>query len=311
MINRRIAVCFALFMLFLIFFPISEVHAQNYYTYTVKIQDNGTAMWKITYFSGSNDPVDTWDSFQTKVYTLIDLASNLTHREMGLDQLEINSTIFASSKITEYSFLWLNFSTIQRNQIEFGDVFNVKNFFSQLYGDEQIQIIYPADCTIKSVTPQPYQNDNASQTLDWARTQDLTESATNIILTFSPSGQTNNISTDWQQYIAIGALLIGGAALSGVGFFLFRRRKNHSIAIVSQIQAESMRHGTEEDKVLNILSLNGGSMRQSDINEGCKFSKAKTSQLLAALEKKGEITRYKKGRDKIVVLAERVKEKKS
>jgi uncharacterized membrane protein len=51
-------------------------------------------------------------------------------------------------------------------------------------------------------------------------------------------------------------------------------------------------------------------MRQSDINDALKFSKAKTSQLLAALEKKGDITRYKKGRDKIVNLAERVKEKK-
>jgi LPXTG-motif cell wall-anchored protein len=309
--NRRIAVCLTIFMVFFIFVPLSEVHAQNYFTYIVKIQDNGSAMWKITYFSGSNDPVDTWENFQTKVYALVDLASNLTHREMGLDQLEINTTIFASSKITEYSFFWLNFSTIQRNQIEFGDVFNVKNFFSQLYGDEQIQIIYPADCIVKSVTPRPYQNDNAAQTIDWARTQDLTESTTKVILTFSPSGETNNISTVWQQYIPIGGLLIGVATLSGVGFFVFRRRKNHSIAIVSQIQVESMRHETEEDKVLNILNLNGGSMRQSDVNEGCKFSKAKTSQLLAVLEKKGEITRYKKGRDKIVVLTERVKEKKS
>jgi hypothetical protein len=185
--NHRIAIYLALFVSFLILFPISGVHAQNYYTYNVKIQDNGSAMWKITYFSGSNDPADSWDSFQTKAYALVDLASNLTHREMGLDQLEINTTIFASSKITEYSFFWLNFSTIQKNQIEFGDVFNVKNFFNHLYGDEQIQIIYPADCTVKSVTPHPYQNDNASQTLVWARTQDLTESTTNIVLTFSPS----------------------------------------------------------------------------------------------------------------------------
>ena len=43
-------------------------------------------------------------------------------------------------------------------------------------------------------------------------------------------------------------------------------------------------------------------MRQSDITRLCRFSKAKTSQLLAALEKKGDITRYKKGRDKIVNL---------
>ena len=47
-------------------------------------------------------------------------------------------------------------------------------------------------------------------------------------------------------------------------------------------------------------------MRQSAIAEQCRFSKAKTSQLLAVLEQKKVITRYKKGRDKIVTLNERV-----
>jgi uncharacterized membrane protein len=48
-------------------------------------------------------------------------------------------------------------------------------------------------------------------------------------------------------------------------------------------------------------------MRQSEITEQCRFSKAKTSQLLSDLEGRGIITRYKKGRDKIVSLKERVK----
>jgi uncharacterized membrane protein len=39
------------------------------------------------------------------------------------------------------------------------------------------------------------------------------------------------------------------------------------------------------------------------IAEQCRFSKAKTSQLVAALEQKGVVRRYKKGRDKIVTLA--------
>jgi uncharacterized membrane protein len=47
-------------------------------------------------------------------------------------------------------------------------------------------------------------------------------------------------------------------------------------------------------------------MRQSDIKDNFRFSKAKTSQLLAALEKRGAITRYKNGRDKIVNLNEEV-----
>jgi uncharacterized membrane protein len=64
---------------------------------------------------------------------------------------------------------------------------------------------------------------------------------------------------------------------------------------------------SDEEKIIKIIRSSGGKVRQSTITEQCRFSKAKTSQLLAALEQKGIITRYKKGRDKIVTLNERVK----
>jgi len=56
-----------------------------------------------------------------------------------------------------------------------------------------------------------------------------------------------------------------------------------------------------------VLRSNGGSAYQSTIIEQCKFSKSKTSELLSALEKKGTVRRYKKGRDKIVSLNEPAK----
>jgi uncharacterized membrane protein len=61
---------------------------------------------------------------------------------------------------------------------------------------------------------------------------------------------------------------------------------------------------TEEDKVLKLLKTASGTMRQSDITERLGFSKAKTSQLLTALENRRILARYKKGRDKIVTLIE-------
>ena len=91
-----------------------------------------------------------------------------------------------------------------------------------------------------------------------------------------------------------------------VGFYRFKQRKvSKSAAIV--ISAESSEAETEESKILKLLKSSGGGMRQSAIVEQCRFSKAKTSQLLGGLEKKGSVTRYKKGRDKIVNLTERVK----
>ena len=224
---------------------------------------------------------------------------------MSVDEnsLQINTTISSESKITEYSFTWQNFSVIQGNEIIFGDVFQVNNFFSQLYGDAALQISYPSTFTVKSVTPPPYEQDDSDKTLSWARTQDLVDSKSSVVLTSALSNGNGN-QQGWQQYTIIGAILVVGAALSFVGFYTFKRRRINRKPETNAILSETPQFESEDDKILKILKSSGGSMRQSDINEKCGFSKAKTSQLLTSLEKRGVITRYKKGRDKIVNLTE-------
>ena len=301
----RLAVCLAIGIMLLLLFPICRVNAQNYVQYSVEIKSDGSALWKITDFSDINASVDTWDGFQNKVFNLLEVVSTQTHRDMTADSLQINTNTSFDSKTTEYSFVWENFSLIQGSQIVFGDIFSVNTFFSQLYGDAALQISYLSTFSVKSVTPTPYQRDDTDQMLDWARTQDLVNGKTSIILT-SASANQNSALNGWQQYTIIGVIVAVGAALSVVGFYRFRqRRASKSLPFV--IPAESSEAETEEGKILKLLKSSGGGMRQSVIVEQCRFSKAKTSQLLAALEKRGCITRYKKGRDKIVNLTERVK----
>jgi uncharacterized membrane protein len=62
---------------------------------------------------------------------------------------------------------------------------------------------------------------------------------------------------------------------------------------------------SDEEKIIKIIRHSGGILNQTAIAEQCRFSKAKTSQLLATLEQKGVIKRFKKGRDKIVTLTEK------
>ena len=111
----------------------------------------------------------------------------------------------------------------------------------------------------------------------------------------------NSSQNQWQQIGVVGGIVAAAAILSSLGFYIFRRRRTAKPAPVA-IAAEPVEFETEEGKILKLLKSSGGSMRQSAIVEQCKFSKAKTSQLLAVLEKNGSITRYKKGRDKIVNL---------
>lgn len=299
----RLAVCYVISIMLFSLIPFFSANAQNYASYAVQINSDSSALWKITVFSDITASIDTFSDFQNKVSTLVDSASTLTHRSMGVDEnsLQINTTVSSQSKITEYSFLWQNFSVIQGNEIIFGDVFQVNGFFTQLYGDDALQVSYPSSFIVKSVTPTPYQRDDTEKTLEWARTQDLLNANTKVILTSAAVNENFN-----QLNIIITAIVVVGAALSFSGFYLFRKRKAlHKTAMVALVEAAELE--TEESKILKLLKSSGGSMRQSAIVEECRFSKAKTSQLLTVLEKNGKITRYKKGRDKIVNLTERAK----
>jgi uncharacterized membrane protein len=287
------------------FRPIYKANCQNYVEYSIQINSDGSALWKITSFSDLNASIDTLNGFQNKVSNLIDSASVATSRDMSIkeDSLQINTTISSDSKTTEYSFLWQNFSILKGNQIIFGDVFQVNGFFSQLYGAAALQISYPSTFSVKSVTPVPYQRDDTAKTLDWARTQDLVSSQTNVILIQSSLNNSNQ--NNWQEYIIIAVVVAVGVTLSFVGVYRLKRRKQSPSTTLIPVEFAEVE--TEEDKILNLLKTSGGSVRQSAIVDQCRFSKAKTSQLLSVLEKKGIITRYKRGRDKIVNLAEREK----
>lgn len=297
--TRRLSVCLVILCVFLamgVFFK--PAGCQNYVKYTLQINGDGSAVWTATKFSDVNAAIDTWQTFQDKIFNLLDNAVALTRRTMDIDgnSLQINTTISAESKITEYSFLWQNFSIVQGSDVTFGDVFQVNNFFGQLYGEGALQVGYPANLTIKSVSPQPYERDDSAKTFTWARTQDLVNNKASVTLTPLNEGASN---ADWLPIAALGAVS-AAITLSLASFYMFKRRKNGGKATTSLLSPPLVE--SEEDKIVKILKASGGTMRQSDIAERCGFSKAKTSQLLSALENRGILTRYKKGRDKIVTL---------
>jgi uncharacterized membrane protein len=97
-------------------------------------------------------------------------------------------------------------------------------------------------------------------------------------------------------------VLAVGVSVSLAGFYAVKQRKKGNAK--ASVELDPLPIETEEDKILKVLKNSGGTMRQSDITERLGFSKAKTSQLLSALESKGILARYKNGRDKIVTLSE-------
>jgi len=305
--NHRLAACTVTITLLFTLLALQTVHCQNYFEYTVHIREDGSALWTIRQFSNSDDPVETWEGFQNKVFDLVESAQNLTLRTMSVDEtsLQIDSTLSFNSKITVYSFIWEGFCVVQGSDLIFGDVFGVNNFFGKLFGDASMQVSYPEEYTVKSVYPPPLEGQGAGQVIRWPRTHDLAGEV-NVVLTLGNGNVSfGGFTFGWSL---IAAVVLASASVSVAGVYLFKRRKGNSKP--ERIHPEKPSIESEDEKVLRLLRNSGGTMRQSEVTERLGFSKAKTSQLLSALESRGSLARYKKGRDKIVVLKDPVVEKK-
>jgi uncharacterized membrane protein len=243
--------------------------------------------------------------FQSRLSSLINATESVTGRNMtGI----LDSITFAPSgsyAAVEYKFQWMNFSKKEDSEIIIGDVFQVKDFFDQLYGDGQVNMTYPSQYVIESKTePLPYKEDDSSRTLIWLGTDDFKDGNPSIVLIESSS--TSGFLEAWQSMILIAGLSVLAAG-SLIGFYAFKLRKKKEKEIMTTLEVSSLGIESNEDRIVKILKSSGGSLCQSAIAEQCKFSKAKTSQLLATLEDNGIVTRYKRGRDKIVVLNEQEK----
>jgi uncharacterized membrane protein len=297
--------------------PLYYAQGQNdAIVYKIEINLDNSATWTITQVQDINGTIDSWDGFQHKIVILIDEAAIQTQRQMlpAGDSFQMASRISqdTQSKTTEYQFTWINFSTTNDDQIFFGDAFKVPNFFSKLYGEGNIQIYYPKTCVIYSISPEPNQQDSTTNIISWIRTQDFINGRPTITLiagTISPTPSQITNNNFNQIYLLSGIVIATIIIILVSSFFLIRNRKAKIKAAqpLAPIYKKSFPLESEEEKILKVLRTNQGTAFQSLITEQCKFSKAKTSQLLTALERKGIVRRYKKGRDKIVILADKGK----
>jgi len=302
--SRRLLTLLAMLLLLS---AVNKAYCQDYIQYQVQTNNDNSASWTITQVSDVNAPIDTWEGFQQKIFTLIDAAINATNREMTIEpesiQMETVISWETQAKTTEYRFKWLNFSTKENEEIAFGDVFQVPSFFSQLYGDGALQIAYPSNYTVISVSPTPNKQDDDLQTLEWYRTQDFMNGKPSITLNLK--SQTGN-EVGWPQSTLIVAVSAIAVAASLIGFYMVRRNKQKTKdGSTAATFAGTTLIESDEEKIIKTIRNSGGVLNQTAIAEQCRFSKAKTSQLLATLEQKGVIKRFKKGRDKIVTLTEK------
>lgn len=281
------------------------VYGQSRVQYVIQINHDGSASWVI-----KQTGIDILPSTPEQLQRNLTLLSEVTWNKIGrtvnasVTLITYNSTFQSSYTAIEYWIHWTNFSRVENSSITVGDVFQVKDFFAQLFGEGELELIYPPEyMTVEPVLPQPHERDDLLQTLRWYGTQDFIDQVPVIGLQKRP---TTFFDMPFQNLaFVLGLVLAAGG--SSICFYVFKlRKKKHEMATKPVVPAiiES-----SEESIVRALAKAGGSLCQSTIADQCKFSKAKTSQLLAVMEKKGMVARYKRGRDKIVNLLEDVEGK--
>jgi uncharacterized membrane protein len=281
------------------------VYSQNQIKYYIQIDDNGTADWTIRQTIPQSASHDDLNAFQFKIESLLKNVVSTTSRNMTATVDSMTSSAMGSYILVEYEFYWTDFGKKENSELVIGDVFQTSGFFTQLYGDGEISIIYPAQYIVETVTPPPSKRDDSNQLLEWPGTADF-DSNVNII--FGQAQHGFNLVEVLEQNV----MLVVGIVVVACGFtgtlFVLRRRKNKTGKSEVSPTENPMMLETEEEKVIKLLELRGGNMYQSAITENLRFSRAKTSILLSTLEHKGTIRRFKRGRDKIVTLVKKGEE---
>ena len=276
--------------------------------YAIEVRPDGSAIWVIEQ-TGTDFPAspNTFADFRDNVTSLIEVAENLTGRTMIAINFKFSADVAIPYILARYEFEWKNFSEINGTRIVLGDVFDVEGFFDRLVGQGSFLITYPSQYAVQSVTPEPYEQNSTFQKLFWVGTLSFGMGQPEIVLEEVPSlSFWDSLAQNAFLFFLLVVVIVGSSA----GFYMLkiRSKKEHETSKTSTIGNTPI---IEDDKakIVKMLKASGGNMHQSAIVRQSNFSKAKTSQLLATLETSGMIKRYKKGRDKIVVLAERTGEK--
>ena len=273
--------------------------------YVIQISSDGSALWTVTQILDVNSSFETLETLQNRVNSLAAVAENVTGRSMSASADSLAFTQISSSYIeAQYKFAWENFSQLEDSSIFIGDVYRTAGFFDRLFGDGEVQVTYPSQFNVESVEPAPYVRNDSVQTLEWLGTNDF-QNNVKIVLTEENVSWSFVDSSRSNIFLVVG--LIAVAAVSLFALFSFRRVRRKKKVDGSGRSINLLVIENDEDKVVKLIKSAGGSLHQSSIKDQLGFSKAKTSQLLSELERKGAIARVKKGRDKIVVIKERSK----
>lgn len=111
------------------------------------------------------------------------------------------------------------------------------------------------------------------------------------------------LQLQWGAHFAAMAGIVALALLGGVLALRNRLEESKTIARSTDSEPDGDEFLTDRERVRQLISENGGRMKQSEIVDAVDWSKAKVSRLLADLEEDGQVTKLRLGRENLVCLS--------
>jgi hypothetical protein len=230
------------------------------------------------------------ETYRLRLQTVIQEASRLTGRAMGLTEFAVHTstqtTVTGSVGIIVVEFVWTGFAATADGKISVGDVF-VGGL--SLASGETLTLKIPEGYNAIDYSPKP--DEVRDDSLVWYGPKSFMDRRPMVVFS-KPSMSTEVVSgqgiVNNQLFIVLPSMI--AVTVVSTVFFLWRRRGSGKVT-------DSGFRG-----IIEVLRRHGGEAPQHVIVEETGLSKASVSMMLKALEASGVVVRVKSGKTKVVRL---------
>ncbi|MCX9012585.1 MAG: ArsR family transcriptional regulator [Candidatus Methanoperedens sp.] len=276
-------------------------------TYTININEGGTAVWSVEYRTAlvSKEDFDSFDNYTRQLNPVylnefkelmqrsVSEAANATSRKMAAGgftgDAKVESAPTGTFGVVRYSFTWMNFAELDTDRnLKIGDVFVGGLYLSK---DNTLIIQYPSGYTIEHAEPQP---DQVRDSMVWYGLRSFKAGEPAIVLS----------RTSWMPLL----IAISVISISAAGVFIYMRKARGKNAIIGTTVEPVAGNLTEadmmdvRDRIVKLLNESGGSLYQSEIGKKLDIPRSTVSTALNQLRDKKIIQKVKKGRENLIRL---------
>jgi uncharacterized membrane protein len=297
-----------IFVAFLIWFPsiadAAPVTPDSTITYTITIQEDGTALWHVEYRTllATDEDVALFESYAGNVSSVYlpqfqDLmqrsaaqAAAATSRPMETGNFSGDAVIQSSPTgrygVVFYSFRWSGFAKTG-NDLSLGDAWAGGLYLAK---DTTLIIRYPSGYAVSSSEPAP---DQVRDGLIWYGLRSFGAGEPHLV--FDKSG------FPWFFVVLVSGVAL--ILLLGTGWIISKKRSpNPDDPEKPEERLSETDLISIEDRIIQLLKTSGGEQYQSEIVKNLGLPKSTVSATLNDLHQRGIIQKIKKGRENLIRL---------